>query len=83
MSKFDDYRFDTTLFGDKDFKKNVRLFKDYLYYKQLDFEDNDKPKNNNLDQSVRLNQRIITLLNLYTRSLEGIVYDEGYLEQYL
>lgn len=80
MSKFDDYKFDIS---DKEFKKNVRFFKDYLYYKQLNFEDNNKPKDSNLDQSVRLNQKIITLLNLYTRSLEGIVFDEGYLKQHL
>ena len=70
------------MFNKEEIQNNIKKFRKYLYYSQWDFEDT-KPEERNLDQSVRLSQRIRALLDLYEQSLEGRVFDEDYLKQYL
>ena len=70
------------MFNKDEVQNNIKKFRRYLYNSQYDFE-NTKPEERNLDQSVRLSQRMRTLLDLYEQSLEGRVFDEDYLKQYL
>ena len=70
------------MFNKDEVQSNIKKFRRYLYNSQYDFEDT-KPEERNLDQSVRLSQRMRALLDLYEQSLEGKVFDEGYLKQYL
>lgn len=70
------------MFNKDEVQNNIKAFKIYLYNCQWDFEDT-KPEEKNLDQSIRLSQRMRALLDLYEQSLEGRIFDEGYLKQYL
>lgn len=70
------------MFNKDEIQSNIKKFRRYLYNSQYDFEDT-KPEEKNLDQSVRLSQRMRALLDLYEQSLEGRVFDEDYLKQYL
>lgn len=70
------------MFNKDEIQSNIKKFRRYLYNSQCDFEDT-KPEERNLDQSVRLSQRMRALLDLYEQSLEGRVFDEDYLKQYL
>ena len=70
------------MFNKDEIQSNIKKFRRYLYDSQWDFEDT-KPEERNLDQSIRLNQRVRALLDLYEQSLEGRVFDEDYLKQYL
>ena len=70
------------MFNKEEIQNNIKKFRKYLYDSQWDFEDT-KPEEKNLDQSIRLSQRVRTLLDLYGQSLEGRVFDEDYLKQYL
>ena len=70
------------MFNKEEIQNNIKKFRKYLYDSQWDFEDT-KPEEKNLDQSIRLSQRVRTLLDLYEQSLEGRVFDEDYLKQYL
>lgn len=70
------------MFNKDEVQNNIKKFRRYLYNSQYDFEDT-KLEERNLDQSVRLSQRIRALLDLYEQSLEGRVFDEDYLKQYL
>lgn len=70
------------MFNKEEIQNNIKKFREYLYDSQWDFEDT-KPEERNLDQSIRLSQRVRALLDLYEQSLEGRVFDEDYLRQYL
>ena len=70
------------MFNKDDVQSNIKMFRSYLYNKQWEYEDT-KPEERNLDQSIRLSQRVRALLDLYEQSLEGRVFDEDYLKQYL
>lgn len=70
------------MFNKDEAQNNIKAFKTYLYNCQWDFEDT-KPEEKNLDQSIRISQRMRTLLDLYGQSLEGTVFYEDYLKQYL
>lgn len=70
------------MFNKDEVQSNIRVFRSYLYNKQWEYEDT-KPEQKNLDQAIRLSQRARTLLDLYCQVLEGRVFDEGYLKNYL
>ena len=70
------------MFNKDEVQNNIKDFRTYLYNKQWDYEDTN-PEQKNLDQAIRLSQRARTLLDLYGQVLEGRVFDEGYLKNYL
>lgn len=70
------------MFNKDEVQNNIKDFRTYLYNKQWDYEDTN-PEQKNLDQAIRLSQRARTLLVLYCQVLEGRVFDEGYLKNYL
>ena len=70
------------MFNKDEVQGNIKVFRSYLYNKQWEYGDT-KPEQKNLDQAIRLSQRARTLLDLYCQVLEGRVFDEGYLKNYL
>lgn len=70
------------MFNKDEVQSNIKDFRTYLYNSQWAYEDT-KPGEKNLDQAIRLSQRARTLLDLYCQVLEGRVFDEGYLKNYL
>ena len=70
------------MFNKDEVQSNIKRFRSYLFNKQWEYEDTS-PENKNLDQAIRLSQRARLLLDLYEQSLEGRVFDEDYLKQYL
>ena len=70
------------MFNKEEVQNNIKDFRTYLYNKQWEYEDTN-PEQKNLDQAIRLSQRVRTLLDLYEQSLEGTVFYEDYLKQYL
>lgn len=70
------------MFNKDEVQSNIKDFRTYLYNKQWDYEDT-KPQEKNLDQAIRISQRVRTLLDLYGQVLEGRVFDESYLKNYL
>lgn len=70
------------MFKKEEVQNNIKDFRTYLYNSQWAYEDT-KPQEKNLDQAIRISQRVRTLLDLYGQVLEGRVFDEGYLKNYL
>ena len=70
------------MFNKDEVQSNIKMFRSYLYNKQWEYEDT-KPEQKNLNQAIRLSQRARTLPDLYCQVLEGRVFDEGYLKNYL
>lgn len=70
------------MFKKEEVQNNIKDFRTYLYNSQWAYEDT-KPEEKNLDQTIRISQRVRTLLDLYEQSLEGTVFYEDYLKQYL
>lgn len=70
------------MFKKEEVQNNIKDFRTYLYNSQWNYEDT-KPEEKNLDQAIRISQRARTLLDLYNQVLEGRVFDEGYLKNYL
>lgn len=70
------------MFNKNEVQSNIKMFRSYLFNKQWEYEDTN-PEKKNLDQAIRLSQRVRTLLDLYGQVLEGRVFDEDYLKQYL
>ena len=70
------------MFKKEEVQNNIKDFRTYLYNNQWAYE-NTKPQEKNLDQAIRISQRVRTLLDLYGQVLEGRVFDEGYLKNYL
>lgn len=70
------------MFNKDEVQSNIKDFRTYLYNSQWAYEDT-KPEEKNLDQAIRISQRVRTLLDLYGQVLEGRVFDEDYLKNYL
>lgn len=61
----------------------LKDIRDYLYALQGDFE-NTTNDENLMYQSIRVNQRVRALLNIYQQMVENDrIFDEDYLKKYL
>lgn len=59
--------------------KELKWIRDYLYQIQFEYEQ-EKEYN---EQSIRVNNRIRTLLDIYEQMLNGRTFDEEYLRRYV
>ena len=74
--------------NEEEFKKEFYEFysqvKETLFKFQWDKEKLSKDNQELVDQTVRIEQRLTSLLNIYKQMMvDDRVFDEGYLEQYL
>lgn len=59
--------------------KDLKWIREYLYEIQFEYE---QGKDYN-EQTININQRIRALLNIYEQMLNGRVFEDEYLKEYL